>query len=111
MYDTVFSAKTRNFDILVDNVLVVDNDTAGTVDVSLGTSNPETSTMGRLYTLDFVADGDETQVAFAIGQTGTEFDPNPILNGVTLATAIPEPASFALCLFGMVVTGLVRRRS
>jgi len=108
MYDTVFSVETRNFDISVDGNLVVDSD-----GVSLGTAVPEVDSnlRGRLYTLDFVADSDETQVTFAIGTDSPGvLDPNPIINGVTLATAIPEPASLALCLLGMIGIGLGRQR-
>ncbi len=103
IYDAGYSSG-RQFDILVDGSLVVEDEALGLGNV-MGTSN----TFGRLYTLDFTADSDETQVTFGFG-AAVGIDPNPVVSGITLAI-VPEPASMALCLFGMVATSLVRRRS
>jgi len=106
IYDAGYS-NGRQFDILVDGVLVISDELVGLGDTA-GVSN----TMGRLYTLDFTADADETQVTFGPGG-GSGIDPNPVVSGITLATTavVPEPASVALLGLLGIALGLGRFRS
>jgi len=72
------------------------------------TGSPTKSDMGWLqYTWDFVATGGSTTLSFTALNTGNAY--GPALDNVMLS-AVPEPTTWALMIFGFLAVGYSMRR-
>ncbi len=89
---------TRGFDVMFEDILVLDDWAAGDGDPALG----------KFIAYEFTATDDQFNIV--LDGFGTAFgDKNPILNGLTLE-AIPEPSHTLLTALGLALLAFRRRR-
>jgi choice-of-anchor C domain-containing protein len=83
-----------------------------TLPFAYSSSNSLTDMMWAPYSFNFVATGSSSSLSFAAdGSAGCCY--GPALDNVSLAAAVPEPATWAMMLlgFGAIGLGMRRRRS